>query len=138
MSDDNRIGGNFAYTNAEYREFVDPDFGINATGNIPPNVPKSVANLWATSNNIYGLPIEIGAGVRYVSERSTNFQNTATLNSYNIFNLFAAYSHKNARFAINIRNVLDKDYAPWADIFYPNQIALGSPRSVEISFHTKF
>ncbi len=137
LSDDNLIGGNFAYTDAEYKEFIDPDFGIDATGNTPPNVPKKVANLWFTSNNIYGLPIEIGSGLRYVGKRSTNFQNTATLKSYMLFNVFAAYSTDNMRFALNIRNLFDQDYAARADIFYPNQIALNSPRTFTISFSMK-
>ena len=138
LSDNSRLGGNFAYTRAEYEDYMDPDFGVDASGNIPPNVPKWVANAWFSINNIAGLPLELGGGVRYVGKRHTNFENTVTLKDYMVVNAFAAYTVDNLRISVNARNLLDEDYAPWGDIFYPNQIGIAPPRSIELSFQSKF
>ncbi|MCO7223397.1 TonB-dependent siderophore receptor [Pleionea sp. CnH1-48] len=139
LTDNFRLGGNIAYTDAKYGEFVDPDFGIDATNNTPPNVPDIVANLWFSHNNPWQLPVEVGAGLRYVSDRFSNFQNTVTFREYYLTNFFVAYQKdKDTRIALNVRNLFDERYAPWADIFYPNQVAIGAPRTLEVSFHTKF
>ncbi|WDD96891.1 TonB-dependent receptor [Thalassomonas actiniarum] len=138
LSQNWRVGGNFAYTRAKYEDYLDPDFGVDASGNTPPNVPKWVANAWFSVNNIAGLPLELGGGVRYISKRHTNFENTVTLQDYMVVNAFAAYTLDKLRISINARNILDEDYAPWGDIFYPNQIGIAPPRAVELSFQTKF
>ena len=138
LSDDSRVGGNFAYTRAKYEDYLDPDFGVDASGNTPPNVPKWVANAWFSVNNIAGIPLELGAGVRYIGKRHTNFENSVTLNDYMVVNAFAAYTLDNLRISVNVRNLFDEDYAPWGDIFYPNQIGIAPPRSFELSFQSKF
>ena len=53
---------------------------------------------------------------------------TAAL-SVTLLNLFAAYTHKNYRLALHVRNLTDETYAPWSDVFYPDQVALGAPRT---------
>ena len=45
---------------------------------------------------------------------------------------------KYGRLTLRGRNLADKDYVAWADIFYPDQVLLGSPRSVELVFSAKF
>ncbi|QTD51831.1 TonB-dependent receptor [Sulfidibacter corallicola] len=137
LSETDRIGGTLAFTDAEYGEFVDPDFGVNATGNRPHNVPKWVASAWVSSSKPIGLPVDVGVGLRYVGDRFANFDNTITLKSYTLVNMFAAYQMKKYRIALNVRNLFDTDYIPWGDIFYPNQLAIGAPRTFELSFHMK-
>ncbi len=131
------LGGNLAYNHAKYKDFIDPDFGINASDNTPPNVPDYVANAWISQSQLLDLPIEIGGGVRYVSDRFTNFQNTVILQKYVTVNLFAAFTFDKSRVSLNLRNSTQQDYATWADIFYSNQVAIASPRTLEISFHTE-
>ncbi|MFT5133299.1 MAG: iron complex outermembrane receptor protein, partial [Gammaproteobacteria bacterium] len=43
-----------------------------------------------------------------------------------------------SRLMIRVRNLFDQEFSPWADVFYPNQIVLGSPRTFEISLYTSF
>ena len=138
LTENSRLGGNFAYIRAKYEDYMDPDFGVDASGNTPPNVPKWVANAWFSINNIAGQPLELGGGVRYIGKRQTNFANTVALEDYVVVNAFAAYTMDNVRISVNARNILDEEYAPWGDIFYPNQIGIAPPRSVELSFQTKF
>ncbi|WP_052713153.1 TonB-dependent receptor [Pseudoalteromonas rubra] len=133
-----RLGGNIAYTDASYSSFVDPDFGVNASGHTPPNVPEIVANAWFSWDQIMGLPLEIGGGVRHVSDRYGNFQNSVTFARYETVTLFAAYQFEHARLNLNVRNLLNETYAPWADIFYPAQAAIAAPRTVELSLHINY
>ncbi|WDE03069.1 TonB-dependent receptor [Thalassomonas viridans] len=138
LTENSRVGGNFAYTRAKYEDYMDPDFGVDASGNTPPNVPKWGANAWFSINNIAGLQVELGGGVRYIGKRHTNFENTVTLKDYFVVNAFAAYTVDNIRLSVNARNILDEEYAPWGDIFYPSQIGIAPPRSVELSFQARF
>jgi len=133
-----RIGGNVSYIHSRYDLFFDPDFGIDATGNRPPNVPEWTVNLWTSISDIGGLPLELGGGLRYVSDREANSGNSVTLLDYTLVDAFAAWQFGRARVLLRVRNLLDEDYSPWADIYYPNQIVLGSPRTVEISLYTNF
>ncbi|WP_125560844.1 TonB-dependent receptor [Pseudoalteromonas rubra] len=133
-----RLGGNIAYTNASYQSFVDPDFGVNASGHTPPNVPEIVANAWFSWDKIGGWPLEIGAGIRHVSDRYGNFQNSVTFTRYETVTLFAAYQFEHARLNLNVRNLLNEVYVPWADIFYPTQAAIAAPRTIELSLHINF
>ncbi len=52
-------------------------------------------------------------------------------------NVFAAYQQDNYRISLNIRNVMDEIYAPWSDVYYPNQVALGAPRLIDINFRAR-
>lgn len=133
-----RIGGNLAYIDAEYGVFTDPDFGVDAGGNTPPNVPDWTSNLWTSLSDVGGLPLEVGGGIRHVSDRFANTSNTETMLSYTIYDAFAAYVVGPARVMLRVRNLTDADYAPWADVFYPDQIVLGIPRTYEVSVYTKF
>ena len=133
-----RIGGNASYINSSYGVFVDPDFGIDASGNRPPNVPDWAINLWTSVSDIGGLPLEIGGGLRHISDRFANTSNVNKMLSYTIFDAFGAYVFGSSRLMVRVRNATDEEYAPWADVFYPNQIVLGSPRTYEVSLHTQF
>ncbi|AZZ99434.1 TonB-dependent receptor [Pseudoalteromonas sp. R3] len=133
-----RIGGNIAYTKASYESFVDPDFGVNASGHTPPNVPEIVANAWFSWDQVLSLPLEIGGGIRHVSDRYANFQNSVTFKRYETLTLFAAYQLEHTRFNLNVRNLLNEKYVPWADIFYPEQAAIAAPRTVELSVHISY
>jgi len=132
-----QASANVAYVNASYGTFVNPDFGIAATGNVPPNVAKWTANLWSGLTDIGGLPLEVGAGVRFVDDRFADYANEVTLKSYVLVDAYAAYAMHNTRLMIRGRNLTDREYVPWVSPFYPNQLALGAPRTFEISVETK-
>lgn len=138
LTDDVRLGGNLAYTDTAYQQFYDAVIDANVDGNRPVNAPEHMASLWASINRIAELPIELGAGLYYVSERFADSPNRITLERYTLINAFVAYAQDRYRLAFNVRNVSDEIYAPWSDTTYPNQIALGAPRSYELSLQLKF
>jgi iron complex outermembrane receptor protein len=133
-----QASANVAYVDASYGDFVNPDFGITASGNRPPNVAKWTANAWMGVNQIGGLPLEVGGGVRFVDDRFADYANRVTLKSYALINAYAAYTMGTTRLMLRSRNLTNKEYVPWVSPFYPNQLALGSPRVFELSVETKF
>ncbi len=130
---------NLAYTDASYGAFFDPDFGVDATGNTPANVPEWVANLWTNYTDIAGTPLELGGAVRYVGKREGDSGNTLHLDSYVLVDLHAGYRiANNIMLTARVSNVFDKAYAQWADVFYPTEVLLGAPRGYEFGFVGRF
>jgi iron complex outermembrane receptor protein len=138
LSENVRIGGNLAYTDSRFDHYYDLDFDRIADGSRPINVPTWHGNVWGSVNRIAGLPVEIGGGVTYVSDRFADSANTTVLEAYSLVSGFVAYSKDRLRVALNVRNALDRAYAPWADATYPNQVSLGLPRHYELSVQLKF
>lgn len=137
LSSNWQASANVAYVDASYGEFVNPDFGIAASGNAPPNVAKWTANLWLGINRVAGLPLELGGGARFVDDRYADYANRVTLKSYALFNAYASYTFRSTRLMLRARNLTDEKYVPWVSPFYPNQLALGSPRTFELSVELK-
>lgn len=128
-----------AHVDAEYGEFVDPAYGIDATGNTPANVPDWVGNFWTTLRNVGGLPLEIGGGIKYVGQRPGNSANTLLLNSY-ITGIVYATVELSPELSITgrINNLWNETFVQWADIYYPSQVILGEPRRIEVSILGRF
>jgi iron complex outermembrane receptor protein len=134
-----RLGANYAFTNARFDSFrtgqtADQIFD----GNRPPNVPRQTANLFGTWSFDAGLPVEVGGNARYVGERVADNRNTLTLKSYTTVDVFAALLYRDSRLTFRVRNLFDRDYAYWTDVFYPDQILVGLPRTYEVSLTAKF
>ena len=138
LTDDVRVGGNLAYTDSHYERYYDAIIDADVDGNRPVNAPEQMASLWASVNRVAELPLEVGAGLYYVSERYADSPNQITLDRYTLINAFVAYAEERYRVAFNVRNASDELYAPWSDTTYPNQILLGAPRSYELSLQMKF
>ncbi|SFF83069.1 iron complex outermembrane recepter protein [Novosphingobium sp. CF614] len=127
------------YVDAEYGDFVDPNYGIAATGNTPPNVPAWVGNVWTSYRNVGGLPLEMGGGVKYVGKRYGNTANDLVLKSYATGIVYATYEvSPNISVTGRVNNVWNQTFVQWADIYYPTQVVLGEPRRIEVSFLGRF
>lgn len=130
------LWGNFAYARARYDNY---DFaGGSFSGNTPPNVPRIVANAGASYRLQTALPTELGLSVRHVGDRFNTDANTVRLLAYTVADAYASMDVDKARFTFRVRNLSNKKYAVWGDPFYPDQILLGAPRSVEIAMTIKF
>jgi iron complex outermembrane receptor protein len=130
---------NVAYTDASYRNFIDTSSGVDASGNRPANVPRWSANLWNSYGGVGGLPLELGAGVRYVGARVANTANTVGLKGYTLVDLYATWKlSRHLTVTGRINNATDKFHARWADVNYPGQIQLGAPISYEIGVAAHF
>jgi iron complex outermembrane recepter protein len=132
------VSANAAYTDSVYTAFTDPSTGANYTDVQPANIPRVTANLWTSVRRIAGLPLEIGGGVRYLSNRPGNTANTLTLDKYALFNGYASYEVKPGILVTGrVNNLFNKEYAQWADIYYPSEIILGQPRYWELGVYFK-
>ena len=130
---------NLAYTHASYGTFFDPDFGVEASGNTPANVPEWVANVWTNYTGVAGTPLELGGALRHVGKREGDSGNTLHLSAYTLVDLHAAYRLAgNMMLTARVSNVFDEAYAQWADVFYPTEVLLGAPRGYEIGFVARF
>ena len=139
------IGVNAAYTNAEFQDSIN---FVTFTSNTPPNIPRWTASFWANYQNIGTLPIDIGGALRFIDDRFGDNANTVTLEDYALVDLHTSYTINNFRFTARVNNVLDEDYAPWADVFYlqqtnpafpfANQILISSPRTYGVSVEFGF
>lgn len=133
------VSVNGAYTDSRFGGYIDPNTGVNDTGNQPANVPKFITNVWTSYRNVFGIPLELGGGVRYVGKRYADEANTLILDHYTLVNFYGSYhltSH--ALVTARVNNAFDKAYADWADIYYPTQVTLGAPRYFELSLVMKY
>jgi iron complex outermembrane recepter protein len=132
------VSANASYTDSVYTAFTDPSTGANYTDVQPANIPRFTGNLWTSVRHIAGLPLEIGGGVRYISNRPGNTANTLTLDKYSLFNGYASYEVKPGILVTGrVKNLFNKEYAQWADIYYPSEVILGEPRYWEIGVYFK-
>ncbi|WP_133494124.1 TonB-dependent receptor [Stakelama pacifica] len=133
------VTGSGTYVDAEYQDFIDPNYGIAASGNRPPNVPAWTGNVWTSVQHIGGLPLEAGGGVKYVGKRYGNTANDLVLKPYATGILYATYSlTPRLSLTARVNNVWGKTFVQWADIYYPAQVMLGEPRRAEASILARF
>jgi len=142
-----KLQGNVTFVDAQFDDFAESTGTavLSHNGNRPPNVPRLVANLWT----VYRLteprfPIEFGGSWRYVSGRFNDNANTVEMLAYHTVNAFVGWrfpdrgGFQKSRLTVRVRNLFDKDYAVWGDPFYPTQVLLGEPRSVEVALSGRF
>lgn len=134
-----RFDANLAYTDARFGAGFKPMPEIDASYKQVPNVPAMSATLWGVWSHPKGLPIELGAGMQYVSARKGNFANSLTLRDYALVNAYAAWDiYKNIRLFGRIDNLGDKRFVQWADTSYPTEVIIGMPRSFSFNMQAQF
>jgi iron complex outermembrane receptor protein len=140
-----RLGGNVGYTDSAHRPSTN---FVRLAGNRPANVPRVTGNLWASYEDIAGLPIEVGGSARLVGDRFANNTNTITMQGYALGDVYAAWTRNRVRVTARVDNVTDTAYASWSDVFYlgqtdpsflySNQLMLGPPRTFSIMLQMGF
>ena len=132
-----QLWANLAYTRARYSGY---EFdGGSFSGNTPPNVPRLIANAGFGYRLAAAWPLEVGASVRHVGDRFHSDANTVRLLGYTVVDAQATLEPlPSTRLTLRVRNLTDRAYAAWGDPFYPDQILLGAPRSVELALSVAF
>ncbi|MCS6327295.1 MAG: TonB-dependent receptor [Nitrospira sp.] len=135
-----RLQGNFTVLSARFADFSESAGSSVASrgGNRPPNVPEVMANLWSVYRVPFVVPFDLGAAFRYVGHRYADNANAVRLNAYMTTDAWVSVPYKNMTFMLRGRNLLDKTYAIWADPFYPSQVLIGAPRTVELMMTARF
>ncbi len=131
------LQGNFAVGTARFDDFTENVSGnaVSRVGNMPTNVPKRVANLFATwqFHPAWSATVDL----RHVSARFGNTANTLRDPAYTL--LGASLSWKvtpSATLVLRGRNLTDKVYA--ASLTGTPMSYLGAPRSFELALRARF
>jgi iron complex outermembrane receptor protein len=111
-----RLSAAYAYTDSRVTSSSAAAAGTGlAEGRRFPNVPRNMANVFAT----YYMPLSngqrasIGGGVNYVGERlgSVDANDAFTLPAYTVFKLVTSYTvNKHLRLSLDIDNLFNKAY----------------------------
>ncbi len=127
------IDANGSVLDATFDDFVSGGSSFN--GNTPPDVPKTLANLWLRWNATRAL--QARAGLRYVGRRYSDNANSFRVPSYTAVDAMLSYA-VTPRLAVDIHgyNLLDQDYA--ISTYNNQQWVLGRPRSVDVSLRASF
>ena len=127
------VSANAAYTHAHYGTFIDPENGVDASGNRPPDVPTWTAAIFTAYVRPLRLPMRVGADVRYVGNRAGDFANTLQLDGYALVDIDATvHVAKGVDLTGRIDNLFNRTYVSWADTNYPSELLLGRPRYFEL------
>ena len=135
-----RVQGNLTFLSAKLDDFAELSGGnlVSRSGNRPFNVPQTMANLWSIYRLPTAIPVDIGAALHYVGDRFNDAANAVRMHAYMTVDAWLAVPFKNLWFTLRGRNLFDKTYAIWGDNFYPDQVLIGSPRTVELSMMARF
>lgn len=130
------LSGNLARVEAQFDELIEAG-NVSRAGNTPPNVPQTVANLWA-DYKLPGLPLRIGAGVNRTGHAFADNANTVRMNAYTTANAYATWTLPKGELTFRVRNLTDRLYAYWSGANSNNQVMVGAPRSFEIGYRVAF
>jgi iron complex outermembrane receptor protein len=133
------INFNAAYTHSRFGTFRDLASGNIYSGTQPGDVPSTTANLWLHLRQVAHTPFEVGGGIRFVGDRYADNGNLTKLLSYAALDAYVTY-HFSDRLTLTGRgrNLTNKTYAQWTDIYYPTEVILGAPINGEIEFRCRF
>jgi iron complex outermembrane receptor protein len=130
------LSGNLARVDAQFDQLIEAG-SVSRAGNTPPNVPKTVANLWA-DYKVPGWPVRVGAGVNRTGHSYANNANTVRMNGYTTASAYATWALPKGDLTFRVRNLTDKLYAYWSGANSNNQVMIGAPRSFEVSYRSAF
>lgn len=135
-----RLQGNVTFLSAKLDEFNELSGGtlVSRSGNRPFEVPQTVANLWTIYRVPTPVPFDIGAAWRYVGDRYVDAANSTRLHAYMTADAWVTVPYKQFWVTLRGRNLFDKTYGIFASTFYPNQLMIGAPRTVELSVMARF
>lgn len=132
LTDRLNVIATYSYIDAEITKST-----TNTLGKRPILVAKNMANVWLRydlTGWVQGLGI--GAGARYIGDQAGDAQNSFEVPSYTLFDAAIYYNTAAWRFALNARNLANKQYmAGCASI---NQCYPGDQRTVMLTAHYAF
>jgi len=138
LARDWRVDFNGAILDARYDDYTDTSDGaaVSRRGNVPPDVPERLANLWVSWK--FAPQWTASAGLRYVGKRYADSANELEMAAYTTTNLALQWqARRDLSLALRAYNVFDKQYAETA-YYNQTQWLLGTGRRVELSASYRF
>jgi iron complex outermembrane receptor protein len=130
-----RLHGTAAFLDARFVTLLEAG-GVDRAGNVPPNVPERTASFWA-GYQIPNTPMTVSGGIRYQGRFFTNNANGTEVAGFTILDAQASWRVRSGEITLRGRNLTDTLYADWTGAS-ANQVNLGSPRTVDLSYHVRF
>lgn len=126
------IDANGTILDANFDDY--PSGADDYTGNTPPGVPQSTANVTLR----YTLDkLQARGSLRYVGKRYSNIANSLAMPGYVVLDAGLTYAiTEQAALDLRVSNLLDKDYA--IDEYGSQQWILGRPRAFDIGARFSF
>jgi iron complex outermembrane receptor protein len=129
------LSGNVAALQAKFDNLIEAG-GVSRVGNVPPNVPEQVLNLFA-NYRFADVPLELFAGVNHTGAMYTENANQIRINSHTTADVAASYRLKPALLTFRVRNLTDKLYATYGGRA-SSQVLLAPLRTFEVSAKVDF
>jgi len=110
---------------------------VSRAGNVPPDVPEKIGNLWATYRP--NADWRVGLGAHFVGKRASDNANTPSrwMSGYTTYDALIGYQLPKGELMLTVRNLTDKLYAN-RSYGGGGQFMLGEPLAAEISWHAEF
>lgn len=129
---------NASLLRARFEDFSEASGGrlVSRAGNVPPDVPQRLANVWL---NWEMMPAwTVSAGLRYVGERNADNANTLKLPSYAVTDASLRWKlSAGTNVSLRVANVFDKRYFTTA-YYTPTQWFYGQDRRADIILNHRF
>lgn len=127
------IDANGTVLEAKFDDFATSDGSF--TGNTPPNIAQTAANLWLRWQPI--KQFQARTGLRYVGKRYSDNANKFEVPGYTVVDASLSYALiENVAINVGIYNLFDKDYA--VTTYNDEQWILGRPRSIDVALRARF
>jgi iron complex outermembrane receptor protein len=130
-----RLHGTAAFMDARFEKLIEAG-GLDRAGNVPTNVPERTASVWA-GYQIRDTPITISGGIRYQGRIFINNANSTEVAGFTLLDAQVGWRIRTGEITLRGRNLTDTLYADWTGASV-NQVMLGAPRTVEVSYHVRF
>ena len=130
------VNGNISLLHAQFDQLVEAG-NVSRAGNVPPNVAREMANLWA-DYTLAAMPLRLGMGLNYTGDRYTNNANTVSMRGFTTADAYANWRLPRGDLTLRVRNLGDRLYASWSGANANRQVMLGAPRSADLTYHVKF
>ncbi|MHA6577522.1 TonB-dependent siderophore receptor [Pseudomonas yamanorum] len=132
LTDNWSVIGSYAYTDAVVTE--DPTLKGNRLQNVAKNT-GSLSAVYDFGSILGGDQLRVGAGARYVGERSGDAANSFDLPGYTVADAFATYDTKiegqKVKFQLNVKNLFDRTY--YTSAVNTQFVSIGDARQVSVS-----
>ena len=129
---------NVSLLRARFEDFSEASGGnlVSRAGNVPPDVPQRLANLWLNWELVPAWTAS--AGLRYVGERNADNANTLKLPSYAVTDASLRWKlSADSNLTLRVANVFDKRYFTTA-YYTPTQWFYGQDRRVDVIVNHRF
>jgi iron complex outermembrane receptor protein len=135
-----RVEANATLLRARFDDFSEavgsPPAAVSRKGNVPPNVPQRLANVWVSWNFQPGWTAM--GGLRYVGKRYADNANTLELPSYTTTDLALRWdAGRNTSITARAYNIFDREYFTTA-YYTATQWFYGPGRRYELTLNHRF